>query len=327
MEAKGVAGCPHLTLLDLAHLKADLTAIFPALMAQHKALVAGPSRGALFVSLDVRPPHQKLAPQRVLVAASVEDLFGSRAHGAKLVLNFETLEVYCFGCEVELLDELLARRSAARQRPLVEVKEHLVELLRRFSRHHGGDALDGPRFFAQAGLHLLVGTSLANSFAAVLYTLWGLEYVRTVAAPHQILKRVYVLELESLHRTGLLLTSRYVSLTSIVFKVARVVYYLDSPRFAPRYFLDAWVAVAKKSQAFFTHGFIEFNQLLESVVYLLHEALNFSDSADPMVALTDQVPRPAGGHTRSPSLRSRASLAALVPKRLASAPRKRVLAK
>lgn len=68
-----------------------------------------------------------------------------------------------------------------------------------------------------------------------------------------------------------------------MFKISRVVYYLDSPKYCRRYFLDAWVAVAKRNQSFFTHGFIEINQLLESVIYLLHEALNFSDARDPIV--------------------------------------------
>lgn len=109
-------------------------------------------------------------------------------------------------------------------------------------------------------------------------------------------------------------------MTRTVFKIARVVYYLDSPKFSRRFLLDAWVAIAKRNQSFFTHGFVEVNQLLESVIYILHEALNFSDARDPIVQTGNQ-------HKKTKSIRSKATLTALAPKRIVNAPKRKSMAK
>lgn len=56
-------------------------------------------------------------------------------------------------------------------------------------------------------MNLLRGESLSNTFASALYMIWGVPYLRFVNLCHQVMKRIYVLELESLHKTGVLLTS------------------------------------------------------------------------------------------------------------------------
>ena len=77
----------------------------------------------------------------------------------------------------------------------------------------------------------------------------------------------------------------------MAFKVARVIYYIDSPKYSRKYFLDAWIAVSKKNQSFFTHGFIDINTMVETIVYLLHESLNFSDLSDAAVLILFRRPR------------------------------------
>ena len=58
---------------------------------------------------------------------------------------------------------------------------------------------------------------------------------------------------------------------------------MDDPRYQPHYFTDAWIAMSKRNVSFYTHGPIDLNNLLESVIYVLHEALDFSDVSDPLI--------------------------------------------
>ena len=47
--------------------------------------------------------------------------------------------------------------------------------------------------------------------------------------------------------------------------------------------MDAWVALSKRKPVFYTHGFVEINIMIEAVIFVLHEALNFSDSPSAIV--------------------------------------------
>jgi hypothetical protein len=62
-----------------------------------------------------------------------------------------------------------------------------------------------------------------------------------------------------------------------VFKISRLIYYLDHPKYQEEYFVDAWVAFAKRKPVLFTHGFLEINTIFEVLIYVFHEALNLSD--------------------------------------------------
>lgn len=73
----------------------------------------------------------------------------------------------------------------------------------------------------------------------------------------------------------------------MAFKVARVIYYIDSAKYSRKYFLDAWIAISKKNQGFFTHGFIDINTMVETLVYMLHESLNFSDQSNSAVSFDE----------------------------------------
>ena len=80
---------------------------------------------------------------------------------------------------------------------------------------------------------------------------------------------------------------------STVFKISRVVYYLDDPRLKQQYFIDAWVALSKRKPVFYTHGFVEVNIMIEAVIFVLHEALNFSDSPSAIVARSQRRSAPS----------------------------------
>lgn len=58
---------------------------------------------------------------------------------------------------------------------------------------------------------------------------------------------------------------------------------MDDPRYAQRYLDDAWVAFIKRKPLFYTHAFLDIIVMAESLIYVLHEALNFSDSPCPIV--------------------------------------------
>ena len=60
-------------------------------------------------------------------------------------------------------------------------------------------------------------------------------------------------------------------------------YYLDSSRFSQSYYIDAWLAFSKRDSSFYTHGHIEVAAIIESLVNLLHEGLNFTDTPNPII--------------------------------------------
>lgn len=70
-----------------------------------------------------------------------------------------------------------------------------------------------------------------------------------------------------------------------MFKISRLVYYIDHPKYQEEYLIDAWVAFAKRKPVLFTHGFLEINTIFEVLIYVFHEALNFSD---PPAALANK---------------------------------------
>ena len=62
-----------------------------------------------------------------------------------------------------------------------------------------------------------------------------------------------------------------------------MIYYLDRPQFTSNYFVDAWLAFTKRDVSFFTLGFLDSNSVVESIINILHEGLNFSDTPNPVV--------------------------------------------
>ena len=60
---------------------------------------------------------------------------------------------------------------------------------------------------------------------------------------------------------------------------------MDSPKYQEEYLIDAWIAFAKRKPVLFTHGFLEINTIFEVLIYVFHEALNFSD---PPAGLSDK---------------------------------------
>jgi hypothetical protein len=66
-----------------------------------------------------------------------------------------------------------------------------------------------------------------------------------------------------------------------------VIFYIDDSRYLQKYLDDAWVAFIKRKPLFYTHAFLDINIMTESLLYILHEALNFSDSPCPIVASTN----------------------------------------
>lgn len=73
---------------------------------------------------------------------------------------------------------------------------------------------------------------------------------------------------------------------------------MDDQRYSDKYLSDAWVAFIKRKPIFYTHAFLDINVILESLLYILHEALNFSDSPCSIVALSkiERISADEGAH-------------------------------
>lgn len=96
-------------------------------------------------------------------------------------MNFETLEIYCFECEIELLDENLTRRFGSKKRPLIDFKEAVMLMFKEYaSKVENITVLDSNQSMANCGVNMLISSSLANTFSAALYALWSIEFIRTV---------------------------------------------------------------------------------------------------------------------------------------------------
>lgn len=77
---------------------------------------------------------------RVLTTESLHSLFTLRKD-LTLVVNFETLEVFCFACDIELLDEDITRQLACPQKKVVRIRQAFIDMIEDYymtvlSRHN-----------------------------------------------------------------------------------------------------------------------------------------------------------------------------------------------
>ena len=175
--------CSHADGTRLDQAMARLSRRLPQIMDGHRKLVAGDKDGSMFVCLEVCVwSYQEEANVKAYYAASFDELFEGLDKAEKgLYMNIETLEIYCFVCEIELLDENLTRRFGCKKRPLIDFKEGIMTLIKEYaSKVENISILDSNQTMANCGINLLLSSSLANTFSAALYVLWSIEFVRTV---------------------------------------------------------------------------------------------------------------------------------------------------
>jgi len=60
------------------------------------------------------------------------------------------------------------------------------------------------------------------------------------------------------------------------------------------------MAFSKREEVFLTHGFLEVNVMIEALIFVMHEALNFSDSPTPLVKKRNKRRRIGRVVTNSP---------------------------
>ena len=98
-------------------------------------------------------------------------------------MRWDSLEIYCFQCEIEILDEVIMRQfgPGSLPKPIVEFKVKVIEKIMDFLKKKSGvGLLDSKVSFENTGLHLLQNASLSNSFSTAMYLLWSIPYIRYV---------------------------------------------------------------------------------------------------------------------------------------------------
>lgn len=102
-------------------------------------------------------------------------------------INVGTLEIYCFTCSMEILDESV-KSLLDPHKPIVAFKKLIKDnlrggVLKTFSsiEHYPELAVFPSNTLNDRGINFINQVALTNTFSTALYTLWGIPYFRTVA--------------------------------------------------------------------------------------------------------------------------------------------------
>lgn len=91
------------------------------------------------------------------------------------------MEIYCFNCEVEILDENITRQFTCKDKHIVKFKEKILTMIQEhFLISNGKQVFSSEATFKLTGLQLLSTNNLTNAFSTVMYTLWSIPYLRYV---------------------------------------------------------------------------------------------------------------------------------------------------
>lgn len=126
----------------------------------------------------------------------------------KVFINLGTMELHCFDCNSEILDENLIS-VPPKNRSLVNLKKDIksalrIAILKTFSTcftHRSEMQVFPPASLQEFGLNFLQSNNMTNSFPISIYLLWSIPYLRT------LFKRLYLIEVQSLKNNGNILTS------------------------------------------------------------------------------------------------------------------------
>ena len=101
----------------------DIVKMQQATRNQHKLL---------FICLDVDPADQEAVKDRLVLSDSLHQLFLDRKD-LRLVLSFDSLEIFCFACDLEILDEDITRQFATAEKLIVSARTELLGMIRDYS--------------------------------------------------------------------------------------------------------------------------------------------------------------------------------------------------
>ena len=121
------------------------------------------------------------------MADSLYNLFSLRKDFT-IVVSLDSLEIFCFKCDMEVLDEDVVR-SSSRDKPVLAFRKRLIGLLEEHLAKSksklesaGSKAISSLEWFSQFKLNRLAGLTLSNTFHAIVYSLYSIEYIRYVVA-------------------------------------------------------------------------------------------------------------------------------------------------
>lgn len=160
-----------------------------------------------------------------MIIDSAKLLEHKRHYDSKVYINMFTLEIVCFRCNLEILDEMFTLES---QKKLISFKGKIKEMVfalinKNMSRKPITIELKLNSATHVGGINHLNIPSLVFSYPIFFYLLWSVPYFRFVRDCNcKVLKRIYLLELQNIYQDNNCL------LGSTIFKLSRVVYHIDS---------------------------------------------------------------------------------------------------
>lgn len=124
--------------------------------------------------------NQENSKDTEILADSLYYLYSVRKD-LEIVLSIETLELFCFPCDVELLDEHITRQFGDPAKKIVALRKHILCLMQDYYLQHAGLKILGYCESLQSvGVNLLGNIALPNSFSAAMYAVWSVPYLRYV---------------------------------------------------------------------------------------------------------------------------------------------------
>lgn len=133
--------------------------------------------------------------QRIEQDSSFEELFKRIGKSWTNIICFFTFEIYCFGCEIECLDEEITKSflKGLQSRAVSNFKAKCISLLKA-TLNNGFQPeriepsktpkpkhfFDSEFTFKQTGLNFLHNNDISYTLATVIYVLWGIPYTRYV---------------------------------------------------------------------------------------------------------------------------------------------------
>ena len=123
---------------------------------------------------------QENAQDTEILADSLFYLYSVRKD-LEIVISVETLELFCFPCDVELLDEHITRQFGDPAKKIVALRKFILSKMQQYYQESANIRILGYNDNLQdTGLNLLGYYTLPNSFSAAMYGLWSVPYLRYV---------------------------------------------------------------------------------------------------------------------------------------------------
>lgn len=207
-----------------------------------------------------------------MITDSAKLLEHKRHYDSKVYINMFTLEIVCFRCNLEILDEMFTLEA---QKKLIvfkgKVKEMVINLINR--------TMSNPRFTIElklassthvGGINHLNMPSLVFSYPIFFYLLWAVPYFRFVKdSNYKVLKRIYLLELQNIFQDNNCL------LGSTIFKLSRVVYHIDSEHPVDLMALQEAISeFSERNQAYRVTGTFDIFEALSDFLSFAHIQLS-----------------------------------------------------